>query len=357
MPTALGHPVFLDDELSGVGGFVNASFPSHKVVLITQRGLDKTLSPAISRLQGQLPGLSVLLAGSGERHKSRQEKQLLEDSLFAAGFGRDTLILALGGGTLTDLCGFTAGTFMRGVPWVAIPSTLLGMVDASLGGKTGVNVPSGKNLVGMFYPPATVFESLALLSTLPLAHWRNGLAECLKHGLVSSASYFSFVAETPLAVFRESRAAQEKLVETSARIKGAIVAKDPFEKSGERHLLNAGHTVGHALELLSGWRISHGSAVASGLCWEAAVSCAEGRLPKKELEEVVGAVARHGFKPLWERFSAKETIEAARSDKKNRGGEVRYVPVASIGRPALKAPHTAPLTAISLASGLRLLNG
>ncbi len=356
LATALGHPVFLDDELSGVAGFVKSSFPSHKAVLVTQRGLAMILAPAISRLQGQLPGMPVLIAGKGERHKSRSEKQQLEDSLFAAGFGRDTLILALGGGTLTDLCGFTAGTFMRGVPWVAIPSTLLGMVDASLGGKTGVNTPCGKNMVGMFHPPVAVFESLDLLSTLPLAQWRNGLAECLKHGLIADPNYFSFISQTPLRNFREDNAAQMKLVGASVKIKGSIVAKDQLERSGARNLLNAGHTIGHALELLSGWRISHGGAVASGLCWEAACSCAQGMLPQEALSKIAGAFARHGFPPLWERFSSGEVLESATSDKKNRRGEVRYVPIASIGRPALlKAPHTATLTAKALSDGLCLL--
>lgn len=355
LATALGHPVFLDDELSGVARFVKSSFPSHKVVLVTQRGLDVILAPAISRLRGQLPGMLSFLVGGGERHKSRGEKQQLEDSLFAACCGRDTLILALGGGTLTDLCGFTAGTFMRGVPWVAIPSTLLGMVDASLGGKTGVNTPFGKNMVGMFHPPAAVFESLGLLSTLPLAEWRNGLAECLKHGLIADHGYFNFVARTPIGVFREDSAATRQLVGSSVKIKGAIVAKDPLEQSGARNLLNAGHTIGHAIELLSGWRIPHGGAVASGLCWEAACSCAQGILPQEALGKIAGAFARHGFPPLWERFGSREVLESATGDKKNRRGEVRYVPIASIGRPALEAPHTATLTAKALSDGLRLL--
>lgn len=355
MATALGHPVFLDDGLSGVAGFVRSSFPSHRIVLVTQRGLDGILAPTIAGLRDKLPGMSVFLVGGGERHKSRREKGRLEDSLFTAGYGRDTLMLALGGGTLTDLCGFTAGTFMRGVPWVAIPSTLLGMVDASLGGKTGVNTGFGKNMVGMFHPPAAVFESLGLLSTLPLAQWRNGLAECLKHGLIADPNYFSFISQTPLRDFREDKAAQMKLVGASVKIKGSIVAKDPLERSGARNLLNAGHTIGHALELLSGWRIPHGGAVASGLCWEAACSCAQGILSKDALGKIAGAFARHGFPPLWERFSSDEVLESATGDKKNRRGEVRYVPIASIGRPALKAPHTATLTAQALSDGLGLL--
>lgn len=353
--TRLSHPVYLGGDLPDLRAFARGAFPRHRRVLVTQEGLDRLLAPALLALRRQLDGAPLLVTRRGERHKSRREKERLEDALLALGCGRDTLLVAVGGGTLTDLAGFAAATFLRGVPWVVVPSTLLGMVDAALGGKTGVNVPAGKNLVGQFHLPAAVFESLCLLDTLPPREWRNGLGECLKHGLTSDAAYFAWLAETPLSRLREGSSAVRRLVETSVAIKGAIVAKDPLERSGARHLLNAGHTVGHALEALSGYRVPHGAAVAAGLCWEAAVSCAEGRLARADLREVAAAAARHGFAPHWERFAPSAVLAAAGADKKNRGGEVRYVPLSAIGRPALPPPHTAPLTLAGLTAGRRLL--
>ncbi len=350
--------MFLDDDsLSGAAAFLKSSFPSSRPVLVIQQGLENLLGGEVSSLRDRLPGLQTLIARKGEGNKSRREKELLEDALFAAGFGRDAIIIALGGGTLTDLAGFTAGTFTRGVPWIAVPSTLLAMVDAAIGGKTGVNAPAGKNLIGLFHSPAAVFESLGLLSSLPVKEWRNGLAECLKHGLIADPAYFHTAARVPMSILRREISLQEGLVARSVQIKGDIVASDPFERSGARNLLNAGHTVGHAIELLSKWRIAHGSAVAAGLCWEAACSRAQGFLPRAELKEIVDAFAARGFTPLWNRFSAPEVLKAALADKKNRGGKVMYVPLSAIGRPALEPPYTAALASKELSAGLRLLSG
>lgn len=348
------HPVTLDEGLPDLCALAPGE-ASRRVVLVTQRGLDSLLAPAVTSLRARFPGLEVLTVRRGERFKSRAEKERLEDTLLERGFGRDTLLLALGGGVTTDLVGFTAGTYLRGVPWIALPSTLLAMVDASLGGKTGVNVSGGKNLVGLFHAPEGVFIGLALLRTLPAREWRSGLAECLKHGLTSDGEYFEFVASTPLAIFRRGGAPLRRLVETSVRLKGAVVEVDPLERSGARSLLNAGHTVGHAVEALSGWKVSHGSAVASGLLWEAAAACAEGRLPRRDLVRLSETFGFHGFAPHWNAHAPGEVLEAARADKKNRSGSVNYVPLATVGRPALPPPHTAELTLSALADGLRLL--
>jgi len=353
-PSPFPHPVTLDEGLPDLCALAPRS-ASLRPVLVTQRGLDSLLAPAVASLRATFPGLEVVTVRRGERFKTRAEKERVEDELLARGFDRDTLVLALGGGVLTDLAGFTAGTYLRGVPWVALPSTLLAMVDASLGGKTGVNVPGGKNLVGLFHAPEGVFLGLTLLQTLPRPQWRNGLAECLKHGLTSDADYFDFVATTSLVTFRRGGVPLHRLVETSVRLKGAVVAVDPLERTGARFLLNAGHTVGHALEALSGWKISHGSAVASGLLWEAAAACAEGRLELEALERLRVAIAFHRFEPHWKSCSPDRVLAAARGDKKNRSGAVRYVPLGAVGRPALPAPHTAELPLAALTDGLRIL--
>lgn len=349
------HPVYLDEGLPDLSPLAAEVAPPARVALVTQAGLERFLEPAVRSARKTFPHLEIFAVRRGERHKSRATKELLENEMLERGFGRDTLIVALGGGVLTDLVGFTAGTYLRGVSWAACPSTLLGMVDASLGGKTGVNVPAGKNLVGLFHPPVGVFIGLGLLKSLPAREWRNGIAECLKHGLTSDANYFDFLARTPLKTFQAGGEPLRRLVTTSIRLKGEVVKTDPLEISGARFLLNAGHTVGHAIEALSGWRTPHGAAVASGLLWEAAASCAEGRLSRADLAEIQRACKFHRFTPHWSGYTPEAVLGAARTDKKNRTGTVRFVPLAAVGRPALPPPHTAELRLKNLKAGLKLL--
>ena len=313
------------------------------------------LAATIEGLRRALPGLATITIAGGERNKTRQAKSRLEDDLLSLGAGRDTVLIALGGGVVTDLAGFTAGTYLRGVPWVAMPTTLVGMVDAALGGKTGVNTPQGKNLVGLFHPPTGVVSLLETLATLPATHFRCGLAECLKHGLTMDAAHFEWVAGRDPRSLRRRADEIRTLVMASASLKCAVVEEDPRETTGRRNILNVGHTVGHALEKLSGFAMPHGEAVAAGLCWEAAAAVADGLLDRNDLPRVTSAVARLGFSQAWRATEPAAILEAARTDKKNRAGAVAYVPLGGIGRPALPPPHTAPLGLESLEAGLRLL--
>jgi len=221
-------------------------------------------------------------------------------------------------------------------------------VDAAHGGKTAVNTPRGKNLIGLYHPPAAVFVFLRALATLPPAEFHAGLAECLKHGLVADGKYWEWMRENREGLLQGNEGLMERLVKGSLKVKLAVVAEDPREVSGHRNLLNAGHTVGHALEVLSGYARSHGSAVAEGLLWEAGASVRGGFLAEGSFREILAETAAWGFLPEAPLPAAGAILEAARSDKKNRGGEVRYVPLGGIGEAALPAPHTAPLHAEGL---------
>lgn len=291
----------------------------------------------------------------GERYKTRGAKERLEDALLAMSADRECTLVAVGGGMVTDLVGFTAATYMRGVPWIAVPTTLLGMVDAALGGKTAVDTPRGKNVIGAFHPPAAVFIAVEALDTLPQVQFRCGLAECLKHGLFMDAAYFGWLSALNFHLIRRDPEALRRLVAASVALKCAVADEDPEEKTGRRNILNAGHTVGHALERLSAYRMPHGEAVAAGLMWEAAVAVVQGHLAKAELVPVGEALARLGFPPAWRAFSPEEVFASAGADKKNRAGTVAYVPLGFIGRPALPPPHTAELTLDTLQAGLKLL--
>ena len=247
---------------------IAAAAPAHHYVVIsddTVAGLyGQDLAHAL-----QAHGRSTLLTvPAGEANKTREQWATLSDALLDAGCSRDTTVVALGGGVVGDLAGFVAATYMRGIPVVQCPTSLLAMIDASVGGKTGVDTPSGKNLIGAFHPPRAVLADVETIRSLAPAHRRAGLAEAIKHGAIADAAYFARLGVTIPAVLEADPHALMDCVVTSVRIKSDVVAADPREH-GLRRILNFGHTLGHALELVSGYTLLHGDAVAIGMVLEA----------------------------------------------------------------------------------------
>ncbi|HEU5182510.1 MAG TPA: 3-dehydroquinate synthase, partial [Candidatus Polarisedimenticolia bacterium] len=252
--------------------------PAHRYFLITDRHVARLHG---RRLLGALRrhglGVRLLVVPSGERAKTRETKSRLEDRMIAAGGGRDTAILALGGGMITDLAGFTAATYLRGVPYLSIPTTLLAMVDAAIGGKTAVDHPAGKNLIGAFHHPRAVLADVSTLATLSERDFRSGLAEVVKSAVVGDAALFQRLERSRAAVLSRHPSALTDLVIACGRVKSGVVRADEKE-SGKRAILNFGHTVGHALERLSRYRLTHGEAIAIGMCVEARAAEAAGIL-------------------------------------------------------------------------------
>ena len=230
-------------------------------------------------------GLEAILFSfpNGEQHKSRATKEKLEDQLFEKELGRDICVIALGGGVTTDLGGYLAATYCRGVPLVMMPTSLLGMVDASIGGKTGVNTPYGKNLVGSIYQPKKVLIDPATLQSLPLKELRNGIVEMIKHGLILDRDYFTYLNEHADQLLELDLSILEKAIFESCRIKREIVEQDDRE-SGKRNLLNFGHTVGHALENLTHYSLAHGEAVAIGILVESHLAVQLGHLNSNDFD-------------------------------------------------------------------------
>jgi 3-dehydroquinate synthase len=339
---------FLDDGAETLVGYLRDAYPGHRAALCTEKALLKPLSPMVEAIRATVPGVEVVVYPGGESRKDRRTKAFLEDRLLALGFGRDSVLLALGGGTVSDLVGFTAGTFLRGVPYLNLPTTLLAMVDAAYGGKTAVNTRQGKNLVGMFHAPGAVFIPLKALETLPDRQYLCGLAECLKHGLVADAAHYAWVVGASRDLLGRQKEAVRALVAESLALKLSVVAEDPQEETGRRNALNAGHTVGHGLELLNLWREPHGFAVARGLLWEAAAAVHDGFLPEAEAGKVLDGLRTFDFPRLMKPARPEALFAAAASDKKNREGHVKYVPLGAVGSLALPPPHTADLTLESL---------
>src|SRR3989454_261462 len=201
---------------------------------------------------------------AGEGSKSRRVRDEIEDGIIRLGAGRDTALLALGGGVVGDLVGFVAATFKRGVPYIQVPTTLIGMVDSSIGGKTGINHPAGKNLIGAFHQPSAVYIDVDSLRSLPDRHYASGLAEVIKSGVIADRSLFSSLETHLDRILRREPDLLSRVIEACCRIKAKVVMEDPNE-SNRRKILNYGHTVGHAIETLSGFRLAHGEAVAIGM--------------------------------------------------------------------------------------------
>ncbi len=286
------------------------------------------LEPMVDKLAKDVHFLSF---PPGDPHKTRAEKERLEDRMLALGIGRDGLVIGLGGGVSLDLAGFVAATYMRGIPSLYLPTTLLAQVDAAIGGKTGVNTSHGKNLIGAFHPPLAILADPETLESLPEAEWRNGLAEMVKTAVAADESLFLLLeSRTKTADIRSM--ACPKSIRRCMTVKTDIVRQDEREH-GLRAVLNFGHSIGHALETLSEHRISHGEAVAAGMLAECRIAEILCGFPRSESERIGTVLRGIGF-DLRLPFDSRRILETLRTDKKNRAGEIRMALPERIGRMA-----------------------
>ncbi|MGH7645973.1 MAG: 3-dehydroquinate synthase [Gemmatimonadales bacterium] len=273
----------------------------------------------------------LLAFPAGERHKTRETWAALSDRMLAAQLGRDAAVIALGGGVVGDVAGFVAATYLRGLPWVTVPTTLLAMIDASIGGKTGVDLPAGKNLIGAFHQPALVVADLDTLGTLAPAQLAAGMAEAVKHGVVGDAEYFEFLERDRPSIAGGDAAALERVVVRSVEIKAAVVTGDERE-AGRRAVLNFGHTVAHALEAASRFALLHGETVAIGMAREARLAERIGVAEAGTAERIGRLLEAYGLPVAVPAGVAIDDVLAAmQGDKKARRGEVRFALPRAIG--------------------------
>jgi 3-dehydroquinate synthase len=318
--------------LDRAGDIVRGVAPAHRYAIISDTNVGPVYAPSLVEALGG-DRTSVFTIPAGESHKTRESWARLTDELFAAHFGRDSTIVALGGGVVGDLAGFVAATFMRGIPFVQVPTSLLAMIDASVGGKTGVDTAAGKNLVGAFHQPAAVIADLRSLSTLPREHLRAGLAEAIKHGVIADAVYFEQVASVAARLRDVDVAGLEMLdvVARSVEIKADVVRCDERE-SGVRKTLNFGHTIGHAVEHVSGYALLHGEAIAVGMIAESRIAERVGAAEHGTASRVESVVRAAGLPDSLPRgVSIDAVITATRGDKKARAGRAEYALPARIG--------------------------
>lgn len=305
-----------------------ASFLEHRgqafIVLCDSNPHVLRLARSIAKRSGAMAVLPVTL---GESRKHLRTVERVHDALLASGAGRDTLVLGVGGGIASDLFGFCAATYMRGVPYVHVATTLVAMVDAAVGGKTGVDLKAGKNIVGSFTDPVAVFAHVDALETLPYRSIREGLAEIVKAAIIEGGEFYdSMEALAPHELWRWPWL---EIVAESIKVKTMIVADDRTE-AGMRELLNLGHTFGHALETASGYRITHGAGVALGLRAAGLLAMRTGRFSEEEHLRVLATIALLRM-PLRTSVDPAAVLAAMQSDKKKRAGKLRFVLPRAIG--------------------------
>ena len=335
------------DNLSELGEMIKKVNSYDKVVVITD--------PLVNDLFGNQVRSSVRAAGfkvdtievpRGERYKTLAQASRIYDKLVELEAHRDSFILGVGGGVIGDLAGYVAATYMRGIDYAEVPTTLLAQVDASIGGKTGVDHPKGKNLIGAFYQPKFVFIDVKTITTLPNKELETGLAEVIKYGVIEDADFFKFLEANShhlnTKAFEEEgtlRAALKvwhTIVVESCKIKAKVVEKDERE-TGLRMILNYGHTIGHAIETLTHYeRYSHGEAVSIGMVCAASIANKMRLLDKESSDRIRDLLENIGLPTMAERLSVKRIIKSLSVDKKIRKGRVQFVLPVKIGKVEVK---------------------
>jgi len=271
---------------------------------------------------------------AGEEHKNRETKAMLEDEMLKLKMGRDSAVIALGGGVVGDVAGFVAATYNRGIPYVQAPTTLVACVDSSIGGKTAVDTPHGKNLIGAFHQPYGVYIDVTTLGTLPEKEIREGLAEVIKYGVIKDDRLFEFLEENVTRVFSFATDALIHIIKRSCEIKGKVVELDEKE-SNLRKILNFGHTIGHAIETLSDYKISHGRAISMGMVAEGKIALEMGLWKKDEFKRLVSLLKKAGLPAEFpDSLNVNRVIDTMKLDKKTRSGKIEMVLPKKLGEMA-----------------------
>ncbi|MEM9058514.1 MAG: 3-dehydroquinate synthase [Pseudomonadota bacterium] len=289
------------------------------------------LEPALQTLRETGATVQAVTIEDGEAYKSLNTLAQVLDALVAERYSRDAILLALGGGVTGDLAGFAAACYQRGIDWIQVPTTLLAQVDSSVGGKTAVNHPAGKNLIGAFHQPVAVITDLDTLITLDERHYRAGLAEVIKYGLITDGAFFTWLEQNMEALLARNETALGIAIERSCAIKAQVVAEDETER-GRRALLNLGHTFGHAIERAQGYGgWLHGEAVAAGMVMAATMSQKMGLIDNDALGRATRLIEAAGLPTAPPPAGGDTLLEHMQLDKKNRAGRIRLILLRAIG--------------------------
>ena len=324
------YPILIGDQLLADGALLRKHITARQLLIVTNEIVAPLYLAQLTEHFGDRQLATVVLP-DGESQKTLATFAQLMDALVAHRFNRDGCVIALGGGVIGDLAGFAAACYQRGIAYVQIPTTLLAQVDSSVGGKTAVNHPDGKNLVGAFYQPTCVIADTATLRTLPTREFSAGLAEVIKYGLILDADFFAWLERSMATLRALDHAALRKAIRRSCELKAAIVAEDERE-AGRRALLNLGHTFGHAIEAATGfgpWL--HGEAVGVGLLLAARYAQRSGTLTPPDSERVTRLLLAAGLPTTIDGLDAEQLLALMAMDKKTLGGQLRLITLTAIG--------------------------
>jgi 3-dehydroquinate synthase len=322
--------------LASVGAVLAEKAKTRKAAIVTDSAVGPLHLDTLRRGLSQAGFESVVATiPAGENHKTLQDLLPCYDAFLGARIERTTPVIALGGGVIGDMAGFVAATLLRGVPFVQVPTTLLAMVDASVGGKTGINHAIGKNLIGAFHQPIAVMIDPEVLRTLPARELRGGLAECIKHDCIRDAEGFGRLERDIGRALQLDIDYLTQLVAHNVAIKARVVEADPFEK-GERAHLNFGHTFGHAIETISRYEYSHGESVALGMTAAAYTSMKLGLIDEASRRRIVAVIERAGLPTRGMKLDTAAVVDAMHFDKKVKAGRVRFVLLDRIGHAVIR---------------------
>jgi 3-dehydroquinate synthase len=329
------YPIHIGEGIVGAAELYAPYLAGGSAAVVTDEAVGPLYLPALRRALGGIQ-VTEIVVPPGEGTKSWQALNRIFDALLQAKAGRDTVVIALGGGVVGDLAGFAAAVYQRGVPFLQVPTTLLAQVDSSVGGKTAINHPLGKNMIGAFHQPQAVVADVATLSTLPDRELRAGLAEVIKHGAALDAPFFEWLESSMDRLLGRDAAALTYAVRRSCELKADIVARDERE-GGVRALLNFGHTFGHAIEGGTGYGAwLHGEAVAAGMVMAAELSVQEAGLAKPSRDRLRALIRRAGLPVVAPALSPERMRELMAVDKKAAQGKLRFVLLEALGRARLQ---------------------
>ncbi len=316
---------YLAEEVAALG------FQGHKLCVVTDSNVAPLYLEAVkSELGKAFEQVFDFVIPAGEQNKTLDNVKKLYEHLIINHFDRKDCLIALGGGVIGDMTGYAAATYLRGIDFIQVPTTLLSQVDSSIGGKTGVDFDSYKNMVGAFHMPRLVYMNLSVLNTLSEEQFSCGMGEILKHGLIKNQEYFAWCMENADKIQARDYETLLYMIKESCKIKRDVVEKDPTEK-GDRALLNFGHTLGHAVEKLKNFEMLHGQCVAVGAVAAMKLSAMRGNLPEKDVEYVEKCFESFGLPIRAEGITAEEILQVSKSDKKMEAGKIKFILLHEIG--------------------------
>jgi 3-dehydroquinate synthase len=332
------YPIYISSGLLKKPELFKPWITGKSVFVVTNTTVGPLYSKTlIQTISGDAKSVHEIVLPDGESYKDWATLQKIFDALLTHGADRKSMLIALGGGVIGDMVGFAAASFMRGIQFIQVPTTLLAQVDSSVGGKTGINHPLGKNMIGAFHQPVAVIADLDTLKSLPPRELSAGLAEVIKHGAIADAEFFNWIEAHRQELLNCDSGVMSHAVERSCEIKSAVVAADEKE-SGIRAILNFGHTFGHAIESGLGYgEWLHGEAVGCGMVMAADLSSRLGYLKTEEVSRIKKLIAAMGLPDCAPKLGNNRFFDLMRIDKKSEGGEIRYITLERIGKAKIEA--------------------